>query len=528
MRRWPGYGPSSGRALSAPEEVVVSDSLVWERPHPLTLVVELIEALKQLALPIIFVLFQGRGGGLGDLGDAVIIMAPLTIAGARFWSTRYAIDDEAVYHRHGVFNRTQQVLPRRNIQNVSTRAQLIARATGLVELQISDASAEGDINLRLLSVMDAERIAALLRSGPAWQVPPPPGRGGTSDSDHPSSGLVPGPDGALVPPPPREPMITTSARQLVLASVGNGLAIGPVIFTTVLTVGVVVLVLSIGRPSLVENLGLIGGVAIPLFLLTVPARIITPILRLAGFRLWADPDRIRTQAGLFTEQKTAARRERVQLVQVDRRAAMRLLGVERVRFATADLEGFDGSAVTYLNPGGPIDEWPVVAAEVLGHLEHDDDALTRVSPLTRRRAMVRFVLLTGALVPAVVALVLTDHGVLAALLVAFMAALLLFGDWYSRRRYERLGYAVGASQLMTRTGALDETLKILRKEKVQSLRLEESFFQRRLGLASLLIGTAGSASLGSVFLPDLDLAVAQELAHHLALASSMTRLSDTI
>lgn len=472
--------------------------------------VEIVNAVKQLAFPLIF-LVLGSGGGGDGLFEAAAVAVPLTIAVARFLSTRYAIDGDAVYLRQGVIQRKEQIMPRRNVQNVATRAQLIARMTNLVELQISDASAEGDINLRLLSQAESDRIATMLRE----------------TSDQFGVEMIEGTDGVLRPAPPRDPIVATTSRDLVLASIGHGLSVGSMVTTGLMLVGLLFMISVVGFDFFTENLFVLIG-AVPLLLLTVPARIVLPVVRLAGFKLWADPDRLRSEAGMFTQQKTAARRERVQLVQIDRQAMLRKLGLERVRFATADLEGFDGAAVTYLSPGSELGTWPRLGEEALGVVELHEDQLHQVSPLTKRRVFVRFVVAAVLVFVAAVVAAVLGYVAAAGIAVAGAAALVLFGDIYSRRRYARLGWVVADTQLFCRTGAFDETLKIIRKEKVQSLRVEQTWFQRRLNLASIHVGTAGSAALGSVDIPDMALEDALGLANHLTMASAATPLSATI
>ena len=139
----------------------------WQRPHPLSLIILFVSSLRDLFLPIL-ILFLGGG----DAYEFIFLLSVAVTSGfaiARYFSTRYALTDEALLHNHGVLMRNRQVLPRRNIQNLSTSAGLVARATGLVEFTASDASAAAEINIRLLSTDEADRLMTLLRAdtGPA-------------------------------------------------------------------------------------------------------------------------------------------------------------------------------------------------------------------------------------------------------------------------------------------------------------------------------------------------------------------------
>ena len=180
--------------------------LDWRRPHPLTILIELGRAVRSIVIAVIIV-----GGGVLDqtaFVELAVLAAPFGAAIGRWYTTRYAIDEESVHLHHGLLWRTKQVLPRANIQNVSTKAGLLARMGSVVDLQISDASATGDIRLRVITQDEAERLTTLLRSSlPASQAEgaaaapataPLTGPGG----EHPSGPLgeldAPAPDGPAV------------------------------------------------------------------------------------------------------------------------------------------------------------------------------------------------------------------------------------------------------------------------------------------------------------------------------------------
>ena len=148
-------------AVSA-EGPASEDELHWRRPHPFTIVIEIGSALRQVAIALFAV-----GGGFLDAGsllEIAVVAAPLMAAIGRWYTTRYALGTESVHYRYGLLRRRKQVLPRANVQNVSTRAGLVARVGSVVELHISDASSSGDIRLRLVSKEEADRLATILRS----------------------------------------------------------------------------------------------------------------------------------------------------------------------------------------------------------------------------------------------------------------------------------------------------------------------------------------------------------------------------
>jgi putative membrane protein len=511
----------------------------WQRPHPLTLVTLVVQALSQTILPLIIVLggSDEEGSFFGQYAEVLFFLVPLGLAFARWYSTRYALDDEAVYLNSGIFKRTKQVLRRSKIQNLSTTAPLLARATGLVELNISDASADGDIRLRLIERAEAERLTALLRSDLSQPIaapldaPPPEKSSGGPDPD-PSPIFAPpvvqSAGHQYDSPPAVNPPTAKLIRMSAALSANGGLPI--------VLLGLWLSWLNwVNGDPLAELLPFqmpVWGwpIVVPLVVLFVGVVATAGrVLTLGGFRLWDDPDRLRMKAGLLTERQITARRERIQLIRVNRPWLAQRLGLEEVRFSTADVEDPQTAGMTILNPAADIGDWIELAPRAIGTVELSEDQLQRVSPLARRRVFLRFLFLA-----LIVALCSVGAGLIWSRLIivtgpASALVLVAFGWFFAKRRFERLGYAIGPTQVLTRVGVLNEKLTLLRKEKVQGVLVSSSFFQRRLNLATLSVGTAGhGGSLGGLRLPDLPNSVATELAFVLAKDAAATPLERTL
>ena len=543
--------PAAGAGGTGPSaDVAPPPDLQWHRPHPFTLVAELVASLRSF-IPAILVA-QGDVFGEGIATEVIVAVLPLASAIGRWWTTRYALDVEALHHHHGLLWRKRQVLPRSNIQNVSTRAGLIARLGSVVELHVSDASANGEIAIRFVTAEEADRLTTLLRdpagadrSAPDGHLAPghlapgglsagavPPGEDdvgvGTGRAVTTSSGGVgddppSGSSGPAGPPVARPPLVEVATGDLVRAELTSLGALAP-LPGMVLVPALVYLTLG----NLEQNgAGPPGGAALWAAASTVTpllgslSYVISRVVAVGDFRLVADPDRLRIRVGLLTEARVTARRERVQQIRVIRQALHRRLGLERVEYETADTEVQDALATGYLSPVGPSDGWIGLAREVFGGVEPNEDDLQPVSPLTRRRVLVRFGLVTAPLA-MVTAVAQPMVGVVLA------AAGIGLGWWYGRERHRVLGWALAESQILIRRGVVDQTLTLVRTSKIQSLGLRESYFQRRLGLATLRFSTAGRGDRGQVTLPDLPREVAEELLAQLAHRSAATPIADTL
>jgi putative membrane protein len=528
-------------------------ALDWRRPHPLTILVEIGQAIRSVLIAGAAIWFglvgAGAGGGLsGSAFELLVVAAPLVAALARWYTTRYALDTESLHHHRGLIWRRRQVMPRANVQNVSTKAGILARLGSVVELQVSDASSSGDITIRFVAGDEADRLTALLRSSiqaagetsplePAGERHPPPssepgsglvapaGPGPASPQHHwsppPSqvAGSGPGPAGS---PVERAPLVSPHLTALLRAEVTS---------VPVLLLGLWALVVAVAGPLLLwlappdlglsstaRWLGLAGAIAIPLFF--AAAQVVGRLLVVGGYRLTAEPDRFRIQVGLLTEARVAARRDRIQQIRVRRDLPHQWLGIERVEFETADVELNGTGGTSYLSPAGPAGHWRALATEAFGEVQVDEHDLQPVSPLTRRRILVRFA--AGSL--PLLALVIVHP----ALPVPLLAGSIVLGRWYSRRRYEVLGWAASGDQLLVRSGVVFGRLTLARLDKVQIVRTSSTIFQRRLNLLTLRISTAGHGFQGLVSLPDLPVLAGQQLHERLARRAAATPVTETL
>jgi len=100
-------------------------------------------------------------------------------------------------------------------------------------------------------------------------------------------------------------------------------------------------------------------------------------------------------------------------------------------------------------------------------------------------------------------------------LAAGVAVAMLLGLALGLLRHRRIGWKLDATGFATRRGGLWRTETLVPVPRVQHLDLERGPLERRLGLATLVVHTAGTR-MAAVRLPLLDLADAEALRSRLA------------
>lgn len=532
--------------------------LDWRRPHPITIVFEFGAAVRSLLFPLFVV---GLGGDLFDLRaftepdfglsiELVVVFAPVAAALARWYTTRYALGAESIHHRYGLLRRRKQVLPRANVQNVSTKAGLLARVGSMVELQISDASATGDIKIRLVTVGEAERLTALLRSDGLGYDDAAAALGDPETFDPDGLPLAPpaadtvltelGPDGIERPVeggpvvagrapvgsiPTGQPIARAADVEPSLGDLARAELLSVKTVTGILGVLVApIIVFALGRRfdlEVVERWPWV--IALPplgLVVLTV-IDLVFRLLTFGGYQLRVEPDRLRIQAGLVTEAKITTRRERIQQIEVQRDLVQRRFDIERVRYETADIDLQGTAATSYLDPATTTDAWLGLTEASIGPTALRESDLRPVSRLTVRRATIRSI--PSVAIAAAVSAVLSPW--LAPVVAVIGGAI----AWrWAVARYRALGWAKDDEHYLVRGGVVLTTLHLVRLDKIQAIRMRATIFQRRLGLADVRVSTAGVGVVGLVTIPDLPVADAEQLMAELGHRSARTPLADTL
>lgn len=457
----------------------------WHRLHPLTILKEIGSLAWALVAAFVF--------DFGPLPievagtEVVVAVAVFAYAVIRYLFTAYRITAQALELRRGVFVRSFQSMPRQRVQSVNVNTSLSGRFLGVTTVEVSAADAE-DIRLAFVSEHAARQLRTVLEAAGSPQGPE------RSDVHRLHlAGMDPG--------------------SLVLFALGeSGLAAGAVAVSL----------------AVVAVIGL-GWTWAPLAVFPV---LWWPLLRtvgLAGFESWVEGDRVRVRAGILGRRESQAPLARIQTLQVSRPLVRRALGHETISVVTGDVAVSADNAVVsgIVAPLEPIGRWREIAQALIGRVAIGETHLHRSSRLTVRRSFVR-----GSLLAALLAAVLGTGTLVGVVPVSVpllgVAAALVGAAAYARRRWRILGWAMDEHHLLVRRGVISRHLVVVPVHKVQDVTVRETFFQRRLGLATVEVDTAGAILAGSIRAIDLEVGSAEELAGRMAAMADRVVLPDGV
>lgn len=476
------------------------------RVHPGTVALRFLKDLPQtlIGLPALFALISDTGWTyvlLIGLVAAILLILVQWLSWSRF---SYGVGSREIVIESGILSRNRRSIPFDRVQDVDIERGPLARLFGLAKVRIeTGGSAKDEGVLDSVTLAEADRLRAVIRAGKAGEALSP-------------ASEAPAEDARLV-------FSMTPIR--VFAS-------GLFNFSLVYLAGIFA-VLQTFEPWLPFDIrdpgrwiglvdertvrGFTVGAVAAVLMVALLLGVITGILRTLstdyGFRLIGEGNRLRRERGLFTRSEVVLPKNRIQLALVRTGPVRRALGFVELFFQTLSARKSGGGQQS-VAPFATADETAHVLAEARQLGLPDPADMQRVSGRHVVRSAIR-----DALLPLLLILGFSTVQAEALLLLPFVP--LLLGAAFLRRRYHL--YARVGDTLFVREGMWRQQLWIVPLRNAQAVSLRRSFLQRRLGLATLAVDTAGAPMLNGPRVVDLQVERARALMNDVAAAVRAAR-----
>jgi len=463
------------------------------RLHPASPVFVLISNLKRFALPIVILLITGRG----DRNEWYSLIAVGVLAlhsVARYITYRFHIGDDEIVIRSGVLQKSVRHIPFDRIQNVSLRQSLLHRAFGVAEVELESAGGhrQAEAAMQVLSLADAQAVEATVRSreqraavaGDAPVSAPEP------------QTLLELDTGEVL----RLGLVSNRGLVLIVAALGvisqSSDALGDVLAQWTRAV------LGWSQSLHLSAAGAVLGVITLAVVFLVGLYVLSAGLALAryhGFVLTDDGRRLRVERGLFTRVRGALQRRRIQAYTVRESTLHRAFNRRSLRVDSAAAPRDEERSLSELAPLASPEELDTLVRHLLEPRAGWPIAEWRpLHPRAWRRVFVR---------PVIYALLATAFAVLAFDTWGFVALAgipLAFARARLWARYAAYGEEQGL--IAFREGWLGRSWRFAEVRKLQVMSLRQTPFDRRHGMATLWMDTAGALHrpLRIPFLPEAD------------------------
>ena len=479
------------------------------RLHPLSWLFVLLAQLKQFIVPLIVLLFAGRGDR-NDLWGLIAVGVLVVVSLAQYFTYRYRLRGDAIVIRSGWLHRSVREIPYARIHNINLHQSLLHRLFGVAEVRLESAGGvKPEAQMRVLRLDQAEALEALVRQR---------GQAIADDAQL---------DDDAVEHPPLLTMSNGEVLRLGLIS-NRGMLVVAAAFGALAQTGDNVFGVLVDRWGKVGS-GWVSGFAgehahdNPLAIGLVIASLLVFALALVrllsvllaflqyhGFTLREDDARIRVERGLLTRYRSSAKRRRIQSWSLHEGVLHRWFGRRSLRVQTASGQRGDAGQQS-LKELAPIAA-PAQCDALIRHFLPDAGWDTLDWQPLHRHAWWRIAVPGVLMLLAGTAVLAWHFGAIGLTLLTLLPLQL----WRARRIAHACGYACNDRIVAWRTGWLSKTWNIAEIGKIQAQQLAQSPLDRRLGMASLLLDTAGASPFGApLHLRQLPVEVARALSARL-------------
>ncbi|MFB6103779.1 MAG: PH domain-containing protein [Halobacteriaceae archaeon] len=444
------------------------------RLHPLTVPYRVVSSLGSLvALVVVTTIVDGGTPGVGPVVvavGAVGVGAVFAYQYAYFRRFEYTVTADSFDVASGVLSRQRREVPLARVQNVDVSQNLLQRVLGIAVVEIETAGGgETEVSLRFVDVAEAQRLTDVLQ-----------GRATAEERVDRTEPLFELDDDAL----------------LLLSALSFDLRL----FSVVPTLS------AFGAPTILGYVAeLPARIQLPVILAGVGAALlggwllgaVGTYVRFYGFRLTRVGDELRYERGLLQRYSGTIPLEKLQTVTVRENVLMRRYGFAALDVETAGYAGRGGPS------GGSKAAIPLARRSSVLSLAREIEpfgefTLTALPTRARRRYRRRYRLASLG-VAALLAVVAWATGVTMPWIVVGVAVVLVGGMGLAgpaaRATYRHRGYSLLDGYAVTRRGFWRRRTTVVPDYRVQTVGRRASIFQRRWGLASVELDTAGSLSL---------------------------------
>jgi len=461
------------------------------------------------------VAFVARGGidlpGVGLAGPlalfAVAGVGALALIGYETAYVRrfsYELGGDTLDIESGVVSRRSREIPLRRIQNVDISRNVVQRVFGIAVVSFETAGGgDTEARLRFVSFEEAKRLQATLGRLKREDADRDAAtdRGDEAGADADDDGSEPAapadrdgrPAGGRFDAPPVTELFALDRTELALVgALSVDFRVPGVLFLIVSTVGSTVVPAFLSAASGAAFVAAAAVVLVGVALVSWVVGAAAAVAQYYDFRLVRSGDELQYERGLLQRYDGSIPFDKVQTLTVSDNPLKRYFGYATLYIETAGYApGSGGSRGS--EAAVPLAERDRVLALIEALEPVGDVEFRRPPKRARRRYLVRYLLVVGALTGVAYA----ADAVVSLPVPPWSPALLVpLAVWFAHATWTHRGHWLGDHHVVTRNGVVRRQTKIVPYYRIQTVIDARTVFQRRLGLATVTVDTAGSLSLG--------------------------------
>jgi putative membrane protein len=439
-----------------------------KRLHPIVIVLTIGKRLKDVIFSFIALFIisnKGDGSKLLLFGASAIAFIGIIVVSILSWLRyTYRLEENELRIEYGVFVRKKRYIPLERIQSLDISEGLLQRLCGMVKVQIETAGGSGtDEAEAVLSAISKEEARYIQEYVAGAKNPSEPNNKLTQDNHN-------------------QIVYKITPSQLLLLSLtsgGVGVVISAVLaFLSQLDDFIPYEKLFRGIEQwAVSNLIMIALLIFAGLFVAWILALIGTMLKYANFHVTKTEHDLVISQGLLEKRQMTIPLTRIQAIRINENIVRQWLG-----YGSVSVESAGGSASN--KEGSKVLLLPLVKLEaiekMLGPYLTEYQFTSKFTSVPKR-AMNRYIFRSWfIMVPLVVVSIvfLKGWGLLSLIILALVT-------FWGVLKYRDAGWNLEGQQLSLRYRSIVRTTVFIKKNKIQSLELKESYFQRRKDLATI-------------------------------------------
>jgi len=518
-------------APDEPEAKTEDDATVLARGHlhPSILLLRLLDALRQVAFPVILGLLQ-PWFLVAALG---LFLLQLTYSVIRYLTLEYTLTPEELRIREGLLHRQERRIPLDRIQDLGFESTILRRALGLTVVLVETASGRGvEARLDALSRAHAEHLREVLLAARLTAV--------AKSAERPAADAADDTDVATTsdaPAAPAEPELEwlvhrSTTRELLMRGATDmrlsAFAVtGYAAYELANQLGFVTQLAGIAQtfhnwlsslPTVVV-LAVLAGLMFLVVALGIVTSTLGNLVQFHGFQIVLRGDVLQRRYGLLTTRQKTLPRERVQRVTIEQTWLRRLLGYSVMKADSAGGSRPDGQDTSagwdVVVPLTKATTAHALLPALLPGIENTHFEWHRGSKKLVIRTALQGCMLAGVAIAATWWRL--EANALFALLLVPIWAILGVLVW------RNLGWASGDDFFALQHGIIGKNFATVPTKKVQAVVVRQGIVGQLLGVADITVYVAGGSP---TCIPDLTLRDARKLSHDLGQRAAIAAARD--
>lgn len=450
--------------------------------------------------PILLVILinptHGKGMIITSIALAIVVISLIysIVAYTRFY---FFIENNELCVRSGVFRKTVLNVPFDRIQSVDFKQNLVHQFLDVVSVQVDTAGSKGsELELDAIELERAENLREIILAYKQTR----------SALNHTSEGSIP-PIPALKETP--ELILSLSSNDLIKIGVSeNHIRTAAIIFAFFLgladdldqLLGWDVYGQLENTTTAMSLFGLLATlIAIPFFIIiSFTITLIRTVLKYYGLKFWREGNSFKVVSGLFTRNEKSIQQSKIQVIRWVTSPLKKLFGIYQLNiYQAANVDQNQNKSLAI--PGCYQQQVDHTLDTIVPEFKHAIFTSHSMHP-----AIVRLMVFVFGFIPAVLfgMMAWINEGMMQWLLTLVFPLAIWMGRQYQRKRRLK----IHPDYLVSEGGIFGKSYKLMEIYKIQSVHIHSSPMQRRRGLTSLHVYTAG----GDISFPYLNANVARQ------------------